>query len=1117
MKSAKGFGFTSVWKIILLISALLFAVPGFAQDATDDASAEVAEAATDPAAAAAEDAGETDEDEADADEAATDDGGVELGKLVVTGSRLQRETYTSISPLQIITAEGSREAGLVNAADILQTSTAAGGQQIDLTFTGFVLDNGPGASTVDLRGLGAARTLVLLNGRRLAPSGVEGVPVAPDLNLIPSSLVRQYDVLLDGASSVYGSDAVAGVTNILMRKDFDGFEFDAFFNEPDGKNGSGYTINSVYGQNTDRGFWGIGVEFQDTDEVRIGDRPWNGAQCEQNYEITEEGQIRRDDQFYRNVFGMDWDECALGLLAARVSVPLAGSIYYTPGYSNGGWPNFSESNAFGFGVDGDGDGVTDISFRDYDLNGKPGPQNATLFPETDRLSIMGYGEYTFEGEMNNTLFFEAGYNNRDFQANFGEIQLFPTVPANNPYNICNPNAPGGVDCGLAYNAQLTNPNYVEDFGAFYGDLCAAFGLPIELCTPATFGLLSGPLGPRSTLPIVSVAGDRNLVSTNMEQYRIVLGMKGDLPAIDFGSMSGWIYEVAASWTESDGSSHRPGIRNDRLQLSLGAYSTTNTPCENNRGVVLAADAAPGCVPVNMFASSLYPVGTVVGDFATSAERNYLFDSRDFRTKYKQTLFSAYSNGFLFDLPGGTATGGLGMEYRVDDIKSIPDDVARDGLFFGFFSDGGAVGDKWTREVFGEIELPLLAGVAFAESLTVNLSGRWTDDELYGSDTTWSAKLGWRPVNSLLIRGTAGTSFRAPNVREVYLLNQTGFLNVTDPCVIPDGATDPITGAYNPALDTREQQVLDNCFRTGVDPTALDNSGFNTYSVEIARGGTPELEAETSDSYTYGFAWEQPFTEAFNLTFGATYYDIEISDTIVEPSPQFLVNDCYFDAELDSSFCDNLNRDADGFLSIIDARFINRDEARNRGIDFNANFDMDFNVGAQPIHFAADLVLNRNKEASETFLDDEGNPDFDDDHKEIGFPEWKGQLGLRFNVNDFRFTWVINYIGETVQDPDEVDEFGDVFGSNGFISDTCLGPPDDVLCRDFGDTDDYWLNSASLYWYGDTITVGAGIRNVFDESPPLVDGTEVLALNNVPIGYGYDLMGRTYFINVVWRP
>jgi iron complex outermembrane receptor protein len=1050
--------------------------------------------------------------EAEAEELAAEEETADLDKVIVTGSRLQRETYTSITPLQIITAQGSREAGLIDAADILQGAPAAGGQQIDLTFSGFVLDNGPGASTVDLRGLGAARTLVLLNGRRLAPSGVEGAPSAPNLNLIPGSLVQQYDLLLDGASSIYGSDAVAGVTNVLMRKDFDGWEFGGYYSHPDEDNGEGVTASIVWGQNTDRGFIGFGAEFDKSDEVRVGDRDMFG-ECDKNWEVDENGDFRTEDQFYQNVYNMEWDDCRLGLLAARVSVPTAGSVYATPGTSNGGWPGFSDPVHYGFGVDSDQDGVADLSYRDYDFNGKPVEENRTLFPKTKRVSIMAYGEHAFEGEMNNTVFFEAMYNMNDIpNINSGPPQLFPVVPANNPYNICNPNGVNGVDCGQAFNALLNNPGFQAGFADTFADLCAANGIPPQFCTPATFGVYLPNLGPRAVQPIVSVEGDRNLTSVNMEQYRLVLGMKGDLPAIDWGSLSSWVYEFSGSYTTSDGSSHRPGIRNDRLQASLN-----NTRIDSN-GNIVCSTATVYCVPVNMFAPSLYPVGVVTGDFATQAERDYLFDMRDFDTEYTQTIFSAYINGFLFDLPGGTVTGGIGAEYRDDDIKSIPDDVARDGLFFGFFADGGATGSKATKELFGEVELPLLAGVPFAEELIVNLSARYTDDEYYGDDTTWSAKLGWRPVSSLLLRATAGTSFRAPNVRETFLEDQTGFLNTFDPCVVPEDARNPITGGYDPSADNREPEVLQNCVNQGVDPTTLGATPvrFPVYSVEIARGGSDLLDPETSESFTYGFAFEQPWFTGFDLTFGATYYEIEITDTIVEPSSQFLVNDCYNDEQLDSVFCQYIERGADDFISLVNAKYVNRDEAMARGYDINVNFDTDWNVGSTPFRFNADLVLNKPEEVSTTFLDDDGNSDFDESAGELGFPEWKGQLGMRLNINDFRISWITNYIGSTNQDPLSVDPFSDVYAPTDF-ADTCEGPPDDVQCRDFADTDDYWLHSTSLYWYGDTVTLGIGVRNVFDEKPPYVDGTEYIAINRIPIGYGYDLNGRVYFFEAVWRP
>ena len=269
-----------------------------------------------------------------------------VDEVTVTGSRLKRSTYTSISPLQIITSEVSREVGLIDPADILKNSTASAGQNLDLTFNGFVNPvNGPGGTTVNLRALGASRTLVLINGRRVAPSGVEGAPSAPDLSLIPQGLVQQYEILLDGASSVYGSDAVAGVTNVILRKDFEGLEFEVFNSTPDQSGGLSNTLSLTWGKNFDRGFFGIGVEYEDNEEVTLGQRDWTGP-CSTDYEVDTSGQVRTQNQFYANVYGMRDDGCYVDNLNGRVSVPASGSIYYTPGYTNGAWPDFSESSMF---------------------------------------------------------------------------------------------------------------------------------------------------------------------------------------------------------------------------------------------------------------------------------------------------------------------------------------------------------------------------------------------------------------------------------------------------------------------------------------------------------------------------------------------------------------------------------------------------------------------------------------------------------------------------------------------------------------------------------------------------------------------------------------------------
>jgi len=1027
-------------------------------------------------------------------------------EIVVTGSRLKRDTYSSISPLQIITGQVSREVGLIDAADILQESTAASGQQIDLTFQGFVLDNGPGATTINLRGLGEARTLVLINGRRLAPAGVEGAPIAPDLNLVPASLVQQYDLLLDGASSVYGSDAIAGVANIILRKDFDGFEVEAYTRVPHHDAGVDTTLSANWGHNFDRGFIAVGAEFVDREAVKFGDRPWTDV-CDKHNEIDENGMIRSEEQFYTNVYNMEWDECRLGLLAGRISVPQAGSIYATPGTSNGGWPGFSESSLFGaFGVNSDQEGFSDISFRDYDLNGADNDRR-DLFPEVQTQNFMAFGEYTFAGEANLTPYFEALYARRDFFSVSRTPQFFPFVPANNPFNICNPNQPNGVDCGLAWDALMANPGVIAD-------TLAAFG-----CDPSAGGSCDqtiGAIGPQDARMIASIRGDRNTTDVTADQTRGVLGLRGDMPFMNFGSLDNWSFDVYGSYTLSTGESSRLGIREDRFDLAAGWFSTTNTPCENDTGAELEPDVAPGCVPVNGFAQSLYPVGEVVGDFETEAERNYLFDSRDFDTEYEQTVVSAYVTGDVFEVPAGPIAVGLGAEYRKDEINSIPDAVARDGLFFGFFSDGGAVGDVDVNEFFGEVEVPIFAGTPGFQELNINLSSRLTDHEIYGDNWTWSGKLGWRPTEALLIRGTFGTAFRAPNLRELYLQDQTGFNTLFDPCFIPEDAVDPITGIYNPAADNRSPLVLQNCAAQGVDPTLAFNNGFNAYSIELAEGGSLTLDPEKSESWSAGIAWDQPFTNAFNLSLSATYYEIEVRNTIIEPSGQFIINDCYESPTGNSVFCDRIDRDLSDptqpFMTFIDQGFLNRDLEAARGVDINLAFDDTFTVFNRPIDFSSDIVANRQLERSTLFVSEELVPDSQTFTNEWGFPEWRVQAFFRFDYDDFRLTWETRYTGSVHQKKEEVDPFSDAFT----FSDTCLGPPDDVLCRDYADASNYFIHNISMYYYGDRWTFGGGIRNLLDEEPPFVDTDTVgapLAVNNTPLGYGYDLNGRTYFFNV----
>ncbi|MGH7020107.1 MAG: TonB-dependent receptor plug domain-containing protein, partial [Brevundimonas sp.] len=201
-------------------------------------------------------------------------------EVVVVGSRLRRDNYNSPSPVQVVTREDSVLAGFASTTEVLQGTAVTGGtSQVNNAYGGFVTNGGPGANTLSLRGLGAERTLVLLNGRRVAPAGSRGSVGSADLNVLPSAMIERIEVLKDGASSVYGSDAVAGVVNIITRNNIDGITVEGQYNATTDANGAGdqSRFSIVAGTSGDRWHLSGSAEYYNREELRLGDR--NFTKC----------------------------------------------------------------------------------------------------------------------------------------------------------------------------------------------------------------------------------------------------------------------------------------------------------------------------------------------------------------------------------------------------------------------------------------------------------------------------------------------------------------------------------------------------------------------------------------------------------------------------------------------------------------------------------------------------------------------------------------------------------------------------------------------------------------------------------------------------------------------
>ncbi len=976
-------------------------------------------------------------------------------RVVVTGSRIRRDSFTSTAPLQVIDVEEVRDAGLVDVAQILSQTTVAQGVQIDNTIAtgGFVTDGGPGANNVSLRGLSADRTLPLINGRRFAPAGAEGAPSIPDLNLIPSSMIQRIDILLDGASSVYGSDAVAGVVNVILRNQFRGVQADAFLSVPEEGGASTQRYNLMMGAGDARSNFVFAAEYFVQDRMQIQDRDYNldpnsGLYCNRNIWIDADGN--------------EQSRC-VGSIINRARRGNTTDVYRTPGTTN--FP-----------------GILPVGWSTGDSNARQNQSSYLeggndVIPLSERYAFFMTGDVDLERSLFGldgvNAFFEASHtNSRTNQRQTFGGQLFPTVPASNPFN--------------------------------------------------PFGLV--------TTPILAWPGDRSY-SVEVQQNRLITGLRGDFAGWGFSS---WDFEVFAGYTRSIGYSSRGGLDEDRLRHSLattvqnpdGSFSCgTNTPA--GFGFI---DPDP-CVPVNLFADSLYPIDGVTGSaFATPEEFEYLFVNRTVTTRVDQAIAGGFVTGPVMQLPAGDLSVVAGVEWRRDSLNSGVDNIAAQGRAAGFFADRLSVGSVSLFEAYGEMSIPIAAGQPLIEDLSLELAGRLTDHEFYGQNGTYSARLAYSPTNWLTFRSTYGTSFRAPNARELFLGGQTGFVPGTaDPCIVPLAArqpdpNDPLgTPIYDGNNDNRSPQVIANCQSEGVDPFTLGLGG--SASIEAFRTGNPGLDPETSTAWSAGFVVSQPWFDSFDATLGVSYFNIKVEDAIGLPGAAFGLDQCYNSNDFPNDpFCARRTRNpSTGLLISVDNTPFNVSTSELSGVDFNGRFGTDIDAFGG-MRFDMSTVWTWSEKVLSQTTD---QSPVNNVVGRWGNPEWRGTLSSRLTRGDWSAFWRMRYIGsQASQYTDIADGANFPYGQRQHPSCGSL----DVGCIQVNDPGTPYVdfssyvtsksatvyNDLSLTYTADSWVLRGGVNNIFNEGPAVVSNNNTGATTgrgNAVLGAGYDLIGRTFFLNV----
>ncbi len=947
---------------------------------------------------------DTDEDEEDSSE----DTYVPPKKeeITVTGSRIRRDEFSSSAPISVITSETSALAGLLDASDILQGSTVASGQQIDDSFSGFVTDGGPGANTVSLRGLGAQRTLVLVNGKRWGPSGVRGSTNSVDLTAVPNSTIARFEILKDGASSVYGADAVAGVINAITRERLDGGQLNTSLLVPQESGGTGISIDGAWGVVGDNWSWNISGAYGYQTELVTADRDF--SECPRRPRLTDQD----GDGTIDNRDPVTGEELCFGFIYGLVTSPF-GFVRYEPSLG----PGADASNPF---FDGTVNGAFGIPF--YTTVPPNGNDNAGAFYRDERspsisqmisesytASINSFGDFDFEiGGRSATAYYEFYSNRRSTDAVGGYRQFFPTVPATNPYNPFGTNGP------------------LVGFGGF------------------------------ATRPVIASYEAQDPTNRiGITRSNTFVGVKGDIS-------ESWSYDAYVGYSHSRGTYKADNWLQDRVDQSVDLVF-------DGGGNIVCADPSNGCVAANLYSEDALLRGILPQDYIDFISKETIGE-----TRYFSHQAAGYITGDLFEMWGGTAAGVLGVEVRREEIDDAPDPDARTGNIWGRTVADVTKGSDVVREAFVELELPLLSDLPFAEELTLNASARYTDYNSYGDDTTSRLALNYQMIPSVRLRATWGESFRAPDLFEQFLGNETGFIGAfgIDPCI-------SYGDNFNPG-----DIIYDNCASLGLDE---DFGATGTSSIQTVTGGNQGLLAETSDSWTAGIIL-QP--EALGVSVSVNWFEIELTNTVASPSIGFIVGDCYTSRGFTSPFCGRIDpRDpTTGELTNVDASLLNVGVQRTKGIDFDILWQKEF----ESFDMSLDITATRTEEQFQELLGET----FEYEGR-WGFPQWAANADLRVDYRDWTFNWRVNWIGNSAQPPN-------------------FDPGTQNVDRIF-QTGHNTYNTVSARYTASDWQIIATIRNVLDNGPPLVpdgyagiDTGATRVFNTLP-GIGYDLVGRSFIL------
>ncbi|KLE35730.1 TonB-dependent receptor domain-containing protein [Aurantiacibacter luteus] len=939
-------------------------------------------------------------------------------RIVVTGSRIERRNTETAAPVAVVDDAEFELSGTVNVENVVNQLP-----QVVPGLTSASNNPGNGTATLNLRGLGAARSLVLVNGRRWMFFDTSQLV---DLNTIPSFLIDSVDVVTGGASAVYGSDALAGVVNFRLRH-VDGIEAGGQYSITDRGDGDRYEIHGAIGTDFSdgRGRATVFGEYYNRDSIFQGDREFS------NFALGGE------------TFGEPLQQFGSSTLPAlRFNAPGSTAVNGTTFLLGSG---LTIDDAI-FDV---GNGAARARAGDtYNY----APVNYLQIPQ-ERYLLGGYAEYEITD-------WAVPYAEVAFVNNRVATELAAT-PVTGTFNVNLAAVQPFVSTAVFQQLQTLD---ARETAANAARIAAGLS-PLNGAAP---GVVSASLQRR-----VLETGSRNSLDER-NAFRVLAGMRGDIT--------------------------------DYLQYD--AYYTYNRTRN--------ANIQAGNISRSAFQNGLNGTAPTINIFEEGGLTQDMVDQISILAQNSDIstleVASAAISGTLGDFALGAAEPvgfALGGEYRRVASQFIPDTALASGDVIGFNAGDPTEGSYNVKEVFAEINVPFET----ESGMRIELSGagRYSDYSLeqIGGVWTYAGGVEFQPIPDVTFRGQYQHAIRAPNVAELFQGTAIGFPGATDPCGRPDATSGTLR---------------DLCLANGVPAANLGRAAIIQPNTQIPAlfGGNPNLQEETSDSYTFGVVLQPQAIPGLTVT--ADYFNIKIEDAITTISLQQSFDLCFDQFQdranplCDPFFAFGNIRNAEGAID-VDATPVlggqNIAEFVVSGVDLQVNYGMDLGFSLLG-NGSSDLNLNFLGTWTEesSFL---ATPDSDlldcagIFGASCGQPtptfKWTARATLIDGPLTFSTRW--RHLS-AVDDDDATVDYGDFNGSERI-------PAYDLI------------DLTAAFDIRENVTLTAGVNNVFDTLPmtPTFDGIIVSNTNNgTLLGDNqeqantypsvYDTLGRDFFVSVDFR-